>query len=432
MALVFCQVVKKCQESLSKLLHNEKKSESKNKLCTWSYVASEIVTLLLNYPTGVTESVILTELLTAVSLPYKIRDCLASNQSNKHEKGRQTSISELCETKEVDLLCHVECCIQLASRYNYEGTTRIVSLVDRIYGSDEHDKSTPAMDMYLHQKAACMEHYIFQYPLLMTNLRIRKVEECGKYRLLPTEYFMPVLDSDTDKDFIASMFGTLEGLLDKESSPHVTRNVFVTITEISELETICSPFFDSAEYIVLGLIDSNHVKINFILWDEAVAFARLMSVGDSFGIKDPFLVNDKGGMHLEYGPATIFFSIRTKLVPEKVLSQAQPYHMKCVKKTSDGKLDFKLYPCQVMSNAVTKDCINISLFVVVRSVSHGESFCFNAIKGIKFSMEVYDNYGAIQVEVYDNCMTLHEQIYVGHIMLLENISADGIVQNQKL
>ena len=418
MEVVFCQAVETYQNSLKKFLLDEKKHKRERKLCTWSYVSKKLVGLLRKFPLGLTESVILSELLTALSLPQNFKvDCIANSPSN--DKKKLTFISELRETNEVDLSCYVECYVQLISRDNSSGTTRIVRLGDRIFGNNAFEEEIPTMEMYLDQKSSRMEPYIFIYPLRMTNLRIHRFENRARYRLLPTEHVMPMLDSDTDKAFICEKFGTLEGISEEDAFPHYVRSVFVTITEISDLKTVDYPFGDSATNVVVGLVDVNGRTIDFILWDEAVAFKNLMSVGDSLGIEDPFLVKDEGSAHLEYGPATIFFSIPAVFASQHTQANS-------IKKTPDGKLDFEMYPHRVISSDVIKNCINISFVGVVKSVSQKESFQYNERKGIKFILEVFDDYGVLQIQVYDSCKTLHESIYVGQMVLLENMETDGM------
>ena len=423
MAVTLIEAVKTVHHSLSKLLERNKKQDNERRLCTWSYVSTALVSLLRNYPTGLTKPVILSELLVALSL-YKVRgECTSSNSSDEHKKIKKAYISELNLTKQVELSWYIECYIDLASKDNSEGDTRVVRLVDREHGNNPCGEKILAMEMYLHQKACYMEQYICKYPLRMTNLRIHQVGEREIYRLLPTEFVVPVLDAVNDKEFISENFGTLERILDEDTFPHYARNVFVTITEIGAVETIYNPFGDDAIKIVVHLIDSNFVEINLVLWDEAVAFERLMDVGDSLCIEDPFFVTQAKDSHLEYGPATVFFSIPAKSDPSQAPLEPKYMHRTCNQGVVNGKLDFGMYPYQVVSTDVVKDCVNINFIGVIKNISYKD--CCEK-EGIKFLIEVFDDFGALEVQVYDSSLSLYERIHPGQMVFLENLETDGI------
>ena len=425
MAETFSEAVKNVLHSLSKLLERNKKQANERKLCTWSYVSTTLVSLLRNYPTGLTTPVILSELLVALSLPYNVREeCTSSGSSDEHEKVKKVYISELNLTKQVELSWYIECYVDLASKHNTAGETRVVRLVDREHGNSACGEKILAMEMYLHQKACYMEQYICKYPLRMTNLRIHQVGEREIYRLLPTEFVVPVLDAVNDREFISESFGSLEGILDEDAFPHYTRNVFVTITEIGAVETIYNPFGDDAIKIVMYLIDSNFVEINLVLWDEAVAFERLMNVGDSLCIEDPFFVKHEEDAHLEYGPATVFFSIPAK--NDQAAASLEPKYTQrsCNQRVVNGKLDFSMYPYQVASTDVVKDCININFTGVVKNISYRDC---SEKQGVKFLIEVFDDFGVLEVQVYDSSLSLYERIHPGHMVLLENMETDGKV-----
>ena len=426
MAAVFCRAVEKYRSALLELLLVEKKRQNESKVCTWSYVSKKLIALLQRYPTGLTEAVILSELMAGLHQSSKVKGVIGSKASNERECNRVISVSEINETKQVELSCYLECYIYPSDKENPAGT-KVVKLIDKTYRGNNLDEKAPTIEMYLHQKASCIEQVLCKYNFRMTNLRIHKVEKHRVYRLLPTEYIMPLLDLTIDKNFINEKFGTLEGILEEDSFPHYTRNVFVTIKKMSPIETMHNPYGDSIKKIMIGLVDSNGIQIDLILWDEAIAFKRLISVGDSLGIEDPFLVKDEGNVHLEYGPATVFFAIPAEIDSEIVLSQAQSTAVASVRRTVDGKLDFDMYPYKYVSSDVMKNCININFAGVVQDVSQKDLFHSNGIEGHKFEVEVLDDYGVLKVHVYDSEMTLHEKLHVGQMLLIENIHTDGMV-----
>lgn len=417
MAATFCKAVANFRESTLSL---EKKRENERKLYTWSYVAKKIVFLLQNYPTGLTEAVILTELLSSQTGNHR--------QATENEVEQLISISTILETKQVDLGSFVECFIN-TSDSDISETAGVVTLVDKRYDSERkiHSEKIPSIEMYLHQKASCMEQMFNKYPFRMTQLRIHKLETRRIYRLLPTEYLMPVLDATKDEDFIKSKFGTLEGIFDEDPFPHYTRHVLVKITKINQTETLHNPYGDSIKKSVIGLTDSNGININFVLWDETIAFKRLISLGDSLGIEDPFLLREDENSHLEYGPATILFCIPAVLETEVIPSQAEYQDKACVEKTIDGKLDFSLYPNQFMSTDAFKNSINITLVGTIRKVSEKDLFQLDGMKGHHFMVDVYDQFSVLHVEVFDNEMNLHELVYIGQMVLLENMEIDGMI-----
>ena len=426
MAAIFCQAVGKFHERVWQLLTGEKKRENDRKICTWSYVAKKIFALLQDYPTGLTEAVIVSELLTGLTT-YKYGGGLRHQVQNLNDcrSERRILISEILETKQVDLASYLECYINVDSKYPTE-KTRIVTLVDSKYVIERNsiNESIPAVEMYLHQKASCMENVFYKYPVRMTNLRIHKVDKHNIYRLLPTEYFIPVLDPSNDIDYARNKFGTLEGIFEEDSFPHYTKNVFVTVKEMRPTETIHNQYGDSIRKAIIGVTDSTGIAINLVLWDEAIAFKRLFSVGDSLGIEDPFFVKEGGKAHLEYGPATTLYCMPAVVSTETVPSQLTS--MACVRKTAEGNLDYKMYPFQFLSTDVMENSVNVTFVGTVSRVSKNVLFHCDGMKEHQFLIQVSDTHGSLDIKVYDNQMVLHEKLYKGQMVLVDNMETDGI------
>ncbi len=286
--------------------------------------------------------------------------------------------------------------------------------------------STSTIEMYLHQKISCLENLFKSHQFLMTGLRLHKVQNKGFFRLLPTEYVVPVLDEFKDVDLIDSKFKTLEGIEEEEKFPHYPRNVLLTVRRICPMETIHFPHGESAHRIIIDLVDINEKGIQLFLWDERTAFANVLKEEDQLAIEEPFLINVDGTTaHLEYGPATFFYIIPKIQSTEMISSQLQKDSVSHLKRTADGKLDYDSYHHRFTTQDVKSNSINITLLSTVDKVSAKKSFRDGLKAGNFFQMIDRDEIGKVKVQVYDESCLLHDVIYSGQLVMLENVSVDG-------
>ena len=424
----FLKAVDQFHQELSELTTEQKRRGYERSPVTWSYVASKIVQVLGRYPTGLTDAVILSELVTGLN----DQNMLTTKSLSEKELGCTLTVSEILESRQANISACIECYIRPVSEGNDIKTTRIVRLIDRKLVDQGYveEACLPAVEMYLHQKICCMEEKFVNYPLRMTNLRVHNLQskQLGSlwdFRLLPTEYVIPVLNPVSDKSFISERFLSLDGIWDEDTFPHYSRNLLVTINEIGRQETIHNPYGDSTRKVDISVMDSKSNKIKLMLWDEAVAFRNIFSVGDLLCIEEPFLVRDGNDAHLEYGPATIFYLIPANISTEIISSQATQNDSSLVKRSSDGRLDFQSYPNRFVSVDLKRNSLHVTFVGIIKTLSPKVVFEHQTVKGYKFDIEIFDEFGALKVAIFDDSCQHHKTLSPGQVLLLENLQTDG-------
>ena len=429
MAGGFVEVLGKFHQELVGLLPREKGAEKERKACTWTYVCSKVVELLQKYPTGITEAIVLSELLTGLNRSQSKRPGehanLRSNRFEQMEVGRKTSIFEILDTKQVNISAFLDCYLIESDGETSGGSTRIVKLKDQMdHNWCDEEKNIPIIEMYLHQKLCCIEDTLKKYPLRMTNLRLHKVPKHRSHRLLPTEYVAHILDASRDKKFLSEKFGGFDGIKDDEPFPHYINDILVTVKDIGPLETIHNIYGDSTRCTKVRISDVKQNECLLVLWDESVAFINLFQVGDMLGIEEPFYVKEDGVFHLEYGPATLTYVIPATIPTEMISSQIEHTNLSQIKKTLDGKLDFATYQFRVVSRDMKKSSTNISFLGNAKKLDPKDFVEINGVRGESFEMEMVDEFGAVRILVQDNTSVYHEQIYPGQMLFLENMQVD--------
>lgn len=433
MAACFVQAVRQFHHELLGFLPQEKGAEKARKACTWTYVSSRVVELMQKYPTGITEAIILSELLTGLNYSQAKKTGekakLRSSRSGEMEQGSKTSIFEILDTKQVNISACLECYLKESDHKGessgVNSNTRIVTLVDQTdYNWRNEETNIPIVEMYLHQKLCCVEDTLKKYPLRMTSLRLHKVPKHKSHRLLPTEYIVPVLDAIEDKEFLSEKFGDLDGITDDEPFPHYINHILVKVKDVGPIEIIHSTYGDSTRCTKVKISDVKQNECVLVLWDESIAFVNLFQVGDMLGIEEPFYVKEDAFFHLEYGPATLIYVIPAKIPTEIISSQIEHTHLSQIKKTFDGKLDFSTYPYRVVSKDIKKNSTNIN-YVGNAKKSHPKNLVeINGVRGESFALEMTDEFGAVNILVQDNTSIYHEQIYPGQMLFLENMQVD--------
>ncbi len=392
---------------------------------SWNNICKDLLHILRKYPTGVTKSIILSELLVSSKLRPTFERSLESRSGKPRDRNgivRNNRILEILETKQVDFNSVLECIIK--ESVSLPGSeTLILKLAD---SKCLNDSDAKCIEMYLHQKIKCCGDVFKTHPLLMTGLRLHKVQNKGLHRLLPSEYVVPVLNRKADRDFIKSRFSTLEGIDQEDQTPHYTRNVLLTIKTISPVETIHLPYGDSVHRSIVNLVDADGSGIDLHLWDEKTVFINLFNPDDTLAIEEPFLVNEDGDVHLEYGPATIFYIIPGIESTETVPSQVETATVSHVKKTSDGRLDFNSYKVRFTSKDMQRNSVNVCYLCLVVSVSPKAIFKTDGNFGHLFTITVKDEFGKLSIDVFDESFTLHGTIYPGQMIFLENMIVDGM------
>eukprot|EP00794_Sanderia_malayensis_P017639 gene17639-19394_t len=407
-------------DSISDALLEYRQVNSKNAF-SWSSICKNILRILKNYPTGITKPVLLSELLLISNRPKHSlsKNVAVSLQDQKLVTFKR--ILDIFETNQVELNSVLECFIK--ERVELEGShTFIAKLAE---SNKLIDTDAKCIEMYLHQKIKCCEEIFNDHPVLMTGLRLHKLENKGIYRLLPTEFIVPVLNYDKDKDFIEAKFSTtIEGIHENDEIPHYAKNILVTIKEICPLETVHFPFRDSVHRSVVILSDRAANEIKLYLWDEKIFFVNLFNQGDTLLIEEPFLVNENGDLRLEYGPATVFYIVPKVESTELVPSQLDNAAISHVKMTVDRKLDFSSYQVRFTSKDFKNNSINICFLCTVIELGKKKNFQENDHIGHSFPLTVEDEFGNCLINVFDQSLTLHQSIYPGQMIFLENISVD--------
>ena len=401
--------------------------DEKRGLISWNQSCSYVASLVKKYPTGVTKSIVLTELEKRFNPRTKALANRANPDQHIQKEWKNITINSIAETKQVNINAVVECYIE--DGFFLAGTkTRVVRLTDKTIlfsKSSLSEVDRCSVEMYLHQKLYQLEKKFSEHELRVTNLRIHRVGKSEAYRILPREYFVILLNGHENKEFINSNFSTFKGIQNEENAPHYTRDVLMKVTNIDPVETIYYPDGSNAKRCIVNLIDKDRIEAKFILWEEHTAFRNLFNVDDMLAIEKPFCVTENETFFVEYGSLTIIHVIPAETTKELVASQAkqaQSFHMS---KTASGKLDYFLYPMRIYTMDIQEDMINVTLVGVITYKTPKLVFEDSDHNGHTFTVSLTDEYGSIKLTVLDHQCSLHGSLQIGQMIIAENFAVNG-------
>ncbi|KAL1548203.1 hypothetical protein AAHA92_16467 [Salvia divinorum] len=432
--------------------HSEE--EDPTRCPSWSWIANRILRTCVAYSSGVTPAILLSELSLAWNeqnrsgapkwneqnrsgAPKKQSDFIAKLKK-KHKRAKLTNtitIDSIYEKRFLPLSSVIEAVI--VDVFVLPGTDICMLTLGDIWSSN-------TIDLYLHRR-----FYNIADPsngllkkgreVLLTGCYLRvSAGSSGCPRLLPTEYFVVLLDEDEDYDamllgaqFCADSFSSISLDEVKEGASH---SFYARIEYIGPVEVHGK--YGSLQRKQITLVDNDGVRLNFSLWGEQVLIASLFSIGSMLALDKPFIDSSLEASHelcLEYGSATQLYLVPTVPHKEQVsvaltqnhfqgsrllnasnLSEGPLVSQVTLPCDSQGSIDFSNYPFRSYVVDLRDKMTGISIYGIVTDIRASNGF---------FSLRIEDATGAIWANLHFVKYWSLGRLGKGHTVYISGLSS---------
>ncbi|KAL8481356.1 hypothetical protein ACS0TY_027753 [Phlomoides rotata] len=428
------------------LYENSGEEEDSVRSPSWSWIANSILRTCISYSSGVTPAILLSELSLAWNeqnrsgAPKKQSDFIAKLKK-KHKRAKlpnTITIDSIYEKKFLSLSSVIEAVILDA--FILPGTNIYMLTLGDIWSSN-------TIDLYLHRRfynIADPKNGILKKgrEVLLTGCYLRvSAGSSGCARLLPTEYFVVLLDEDEDDDpvlirvqFCSDSFSSIS--LD---AVNVGASYYARIEDIGPLEVHGAN--GNLKRKQITLVDNDGVTLNFSLWGEQVSLANLFSVGSMLALDRPFISSGTDNsleigseIRLEYGSETQLYMVPhiphneqvsipltqnhcqgSKLLTASNLSQRLTVSQVTLPCDSQGSIDFSNYPFRSYIIDVRDKMTGISL--------HGTVADIRTSSEGKFSLTIDDTTGSIWAKLHFVKSWSLGRLGIGHTVFLSGLSS---------
>ncbi|KAJ7535259.1 hypothetical protein O6H91_12G025300 [Diphasiastrum complanatum] len=311
--------------------HNGAKIKEDSAGPSWAWMVSRILACCRAYPSGVTSSILLSELFQAwnerefieARSKRKVFDmtklrALSLQRERMYEQfnfSKMATIDSIYEKKFVSLDAVLE--VMVVDIQLIPGTRSYLVTLGDAWSSN-------TIDLYLHRRFYDMldpEGGILRKgrELRLTGCRLRTAlpTGLGQPRLLPTEYLVVLLNEEQDDDalllgaqFCSDTFSSIEladCLLDSNYC------FYARLEKIGEVDVQENNHHSKQQTFVLS--DNNGDLLPLVFWDESIILANLFSAGSMIAVESPIVSRDSdrnmqtSGIFLEYGNKTRLYTI---------------------------------------------------------------------------------------------------------------------------
>jgi len=370
--MTFDHLVSSVQDSLSGSLgrhrrrhgiHISTECKSQRSVLPWNWIAEKLAELLTEYPGGITDAILLSEL----ELKWEQTANKLKNGSDKKFFNLQSVMDngDIPINTPFEVLIDKVCFI--------EGTKTAVMRF-----SDESGSSKTG-EMYLHKKYYFLLEPEFCSLTLNTRRTIRFISSsCAikpdTSKFLPSDLFLFIL-TDQDKDFIYKYFcGTkLSQISDLNNGNPF--NLWVKVTNI-ESPSAARSRGRIRKLIVSIRDDSVDRDFHLILWDEQIRLSEFFKKGDCLGIAQPYISHPENqsipSPIFEYGSSTILF-LKPKLEEKDLISETKNSLKAIVKKDETGSYDMAMYPERIWIRDLQPCMSNVVLLGKIMALSENVS-----------------------------------------------------------
>ncbi|KAL6519770.1 hypothetical protein OROMI_032664 [Orobanche minor] len=432
----------------------------------WSWIANRILRTCVAYSSGVTPAILLSELSLAwheqirTGAPKKQSDIVAKLKK-KHKRAKlpnTITIDSIYEKKFLSLSSVIEAVI--IDSFTLPGTNIYMLTLGDIWSAN-------TIDLYLHRRfynIADPENGILKKgrEVLLTGCYLRVAtgsSVCA--RLLPTEYFVVLLDErsnkerpgalislalriSTDEDDDAMLLGahfcsdSFSSISLNAVNEGTSYSLFARIEHIGPLEILGK--YGSLQRKQIMLVDNDGMRLKFLLWGDQILVANLFSVGGMLALDRPFIASAVDSsleicdeICLEYGSATRLYLVPLILHKEQVsiaLTQNRYQGSKhlTAPNLSQGQLVSQVtLPCDSQGSIDFSNCPFRSYVVDLRDKMTGISLYGN-VTGIRaaggmFSLNIEDTTGAIWVKLHFVRSWSLGRLGIGHTVYLSGLSS---------
>ncbi|KAJ8331694.1 hypothetical protein QVD99_001946 [Batrachochytrium dendrobatidis] len=393
----------------------------------WSWIACKLLDLLFQYPGGLTQVIMQSEL-------EKQWSAESARCGLSHTK-QYISISLLRDSKPANEFMAFECTL---AEWSMDNETALF----KFFVPD----STMLMLMYLHHR-----YYFFMDPIYscflkervfrITNTRsivkrtsLTKKDHLHPHCLLPTEYMVPILSAENEMDaqFLKQQFPDLfeDTTLDDIQSG-VEYSFFGKIVSIDAPEPTTIAGRQTKQVITIS--DAMHYRGRLILWDNQTVLTSLMRKNDSIAIRMPYLsfeaVAETGVLQMEYGSATCIFLIPADVTKEveAMTSLATQAHSNSaiwadMPRDENGMTDLEWYPEPLDFSNLPAEAYNITLLGTIVFILDNDTEIASSRAQTRHGVRIKNKTGICDVTLWSECATAASKLEVGHVVLFERLA----------
>ncbi|KAI8819242.1 uncharacterized protein EV422DRAFT_569116 [Fimicolochytrium jonesii] len=326
---------------------------------SWSWAAHRLLSLLAEYPSGVTPAIINSELEVAWD---DIRGDAQRGGLSKKFKG----VEALRDGQAVSTEALFE--LVVGGVKVLPGTrTFVLSFVGAEAGGG-HGRFSE-VNMYLHQKYCFLEDadgesFFTKRTVRLTGTRSVTAPN-GATQMLPTEYMLFILDGDADRTFVSKTFGAAlnQATASQIEDANEPAAFLVKVTKIEPVRAANSN--GRLKRMEVLVTDTTTEDVPLVLWDQQIGLASLFRKGDWLGIWRPYVTyggstQDGERPTLEYGSQTVIFRIAGSHTKESdfgasMATQAEPG------RDEKGILDQSQLPSLLRIRDLKPKCVNATI-----------------------------------------------------------------------
>ncbi|ORX82924.1 hypothetical protein BCR32DRAFT_292315 [Anaeromyces robustus] len=370
-----------CAQNIYNILNDDKKTKNKNKRTrndykiSWNWIASSLINLFNQYPAGITNAIVFSELEMEID----------NNTQRKNDNGKNyETIQNIYERNE----------ISFNSIFNFKNT-------------------------------------LFRRPLNIKFTRTQVIKGMNP-KLLPTEYIIIMLNNKEHISFISEFLDkmTIENILHNDILNQEDISIIVKIKEIKETKTYKSDIYTEREQKEIIVADTkSQYSMSLFLYDEQISFVKLLKKDDYIAIYNPQInYNEKNQKILNYCVNTVFIKIemdeKKNIVPLMLSSQSKLCN---IPEDDNGVLDFsqfqeRLFLCDLRDN--TK---NVSIFCQIVSIGNNSPLIIENEMRNRIGIKIQDSTGIKDVTLWDNLALQILKYKVGYFIFLENLMTTNYI-----
>ncbi|KAL4579255.1 hypothetical protein LXL04_015393 [Taraxacum kok-saghyz] len=416
----------------------------------WSWVAGRIIKTCKAYSSGVTPAILLSELSQAWAenlrggySKKKRPECIDQLQK-KHKRGKlpnTVTIDSIYEKNFLSLTNVLEAVI--VDAFLLPGTNFYMLTLGDFWSSN-------TIDLYLHRRfydLADLKNGILRKgrEIFITGCYLRTTSrECGRLRLLPTEYLLIILDEDEDDDamLLGAQFCS-DSLSSVSVDAGVPYSLYARIESIGSLEI--QGKFGSLQKKQITLVDNDNVRVKFILWGDQIVLANLFSVGSWLALDQPYVssciesesMDSCEEICLEYGSVTQLYmvpfirheeqvsvaSTQNHYQGSKLLTAVDPsqtqgpkFSQVTLPRDSLGAIDFSNYPFRLFAADLRDKMSSISIYGVVTDIKNTNN------QQSTFLLTIQDPTGEIHTKLHFLKSWSLGKLSIGHTIYIAGLT----------
>ncbi|XP_024530716.1 uncharacterized protein LOC9646035 [Selaginella moellendorffii] len=321
----------------------------------WAWMMSRVFSCCQAHPRVVTEGILLAELFQAwgerergrgrgrLAENHPVMQMKRTRRARYQHLANAVTVDSILEKKFVSLDAVMEVVV-LDIHVLPGSNSYLLTLGDLSSGN--------TVDHYLHRKFFDMVHdeegtIKRGRDLRMTGCRLRVGDGSCAPRLLPTEHLVVLLDEDQEHD--AMLLG--EQFL-SDTFPSIQRgaagdyHIYAKLEKSMETETN-----GDRRWKTILLVDSEGITVPFVLWNDQVPIATLLSDGSMLALERPFVNCDTMEISLESGTCTRIYCVPPCLQLEQEVTVASD-HETClgsevlIPRNPHGAVDLNHFPAR--------------------------------------------------------------------------------------